>query len=190
MLIQVICHVSILLTIVFYGYKLFNLPIGSVLGGGHDPTKQYTLVFNLFVCMELFNEINSRRINNEMNIFEGIMKNPMFWFIFILSVVLQYLLVQFVGTFFSTTPLSFTEHLFCIGVGFLSLPLYQLARTVPVDWFMDMGKGKVEDFKVARNQLLDGRLAMSRSSLRSVTSEQYMNTPSTIPNLFSSLRRV
>ena len=111
-------------------------------------------------------------------------------FIFILSVILQYLLVQFVGTFFSTTPLSYTEHLFCIGVGFLSLPLYQLARTVPVDWFIDMGKGKVEDFKVAPNQLLDGRFAMSRSSLRSVTSEQYMNTPSTIPNLFSSLRRV
>ena len=55
---------------------------------------------------------------------------------------------------------------------------------------MDMGKGKVEDFKVAPNQLLDGRFAMSRSSLRSVTSEQYMNTPSTILNLFSSLRRV
>ena len=190
LLIQMFCHVGILLTIVYYGHKLFNMPIGSVLGSGHDPTRQYTMVFNTFVCLELFNEINSRRISNEANVFERIMKNPLFWVIFILSVVLQYLLVQFFGGFFSTTPLKLSEHLFCICTGFLSLPLYQLARTVPAEWFFDVGKGKMEEFKVVRNNLLDGRMGLSRSSLRSVTSSQYMNNPSSIPNLFSSLRRV
>ena len=118
------------------------------------------------------------------------MANPLFWVIFILSIVLQYVLVQYFGGFFSTTPLSLMEHVFCIACGFLSLPLYQLARTVPASWFFEVGKGKTEGFNVEKNKLLDARMGMSLSSLPSVTSIQYTQTPSSLPNLFSSIRRV
>ena len=189
LLVQVFFHVPILLTVVFYGHKMFNLPVGLKLGYGHTPTEHYTMVFNIFVCLELFNEFNSRRINDEVNVFEGIFQNPMFWTVFVVSNALQIVMIQFFGTFFTAHPLSMADYAFSIALGFFSLPLYQLARTVPASWFVGVG-GKKEEAFPSTNSLLDARIGLSRSSLRSVTSTQFMNHPSQIPNLFSSIRRV
>jgi len=58
-------------------------------GGGGDKTQHYTMVFNVFVLMQLFNEVNSRKIHNELNVFEGVMKNAYF-----IVIVIGTLLVQ------------------------------------------------------------------------------------------------
>ena len=189
-IVQTLCHVIILLPIVYNGHRMFNIPIGSMLGVGHTPTVHYTLVFNVFVALQIFNELNSRRINNECNVMEHMATNTLFWGVLILSIVLQVLLVQFANTFFTTHPLTWQEHLFCICVGFLSIPLYQLARTVPTTWFRSFGGGKEVKFDTSSRDYLMRRNDLSNASLRSVTSAQFMNTPSTIPNLFSSIRRV
>ena len=36
----------------------------------------YTLMFNALVMMTLFNELNSRKLNGEVNVLSGISKNP------------------------------------------------------------------------------------------------------------------
>ena len=36
------------------------------------------MVFNTFVMMTLFNEINSRKIHGQRNVVEGLFTNPMF----------------------------------------------------------------------------------------------------------------
>ena len=186
MIIQVVCHVAILLTITFYGHKLFNLPIGKELGYGHAVTTHYTMVFNTFVCMELFNELNSRRINNEWNVCERLGENTMFLFILILSIVLQLFIIEVGGAFFSTKPLTLAEILFCVCCGVLSLPLYQLARTVPADWFVSVGGQTEAKFENKSLPIPSGFASMNRASLRSVTSIQYASE--SIPNLFSSHR--
>lgn len=43
-------------------------------------------VFNVFVVMQIFNLINSRKIHDEFNIFDGLLNNPTFFIIFILIV--------------------------------------------------------------------------------------------------------
>jgi P-type Ca2+ transporter type 2C len=43
----------------------------------HDKIVQ-TLVFNIFVFAQIFNSINSRRLDNKLNIFEGVLKNYYF----------------------------------------------------------------------------------------------------------------
>ncbi|CAL8319001.1 unnamed protein product [Merluccius merluccius] len=40
--------------------------------------EHYTMVFNTFVNMQLFNEINARKIHGESNVFEGISRNPIY----------------------------------------------------------------------------------------------------------------
>ena len=40
---------------------------------------QFTMVFNAFVLMTLFNEINSRKLHGERNVFKGIFGNPFFY---------------------------------------------------------------------------------------------------------------
>jgi len=46
-----------------------------------EPSAQFTLVFNAFVLMTLFNEINARKLHGERNVFKGILGNPFFYFI-------------------------------------------------------------------------------------------------------------
>lgn len=53
------------------------------------PTQHFTMIFNAFVLMTLFNEINSRKIHGERNVFKGIFDNPIFYGIWIVTLCLQ-----------------------------------------------------------------------------------------------------
>jgi len=46
----------------------------AIRDGNDDPgpSRHYTIVFNVFVFMQIFNMINSRKINDELNVFKGI----------------------------------------------------------------------------------------------------------------------
>ena len=46
-------------------------------------------MFNVFVMMQLFNEINARKIHGERNVFEGIYRNPIFCSVVLGTFVLQ-----------------------------------------------------------------------------------------------------
>jgi len=48
-----------------------------------EASGQFTLVFNAFVLMTLFNEINARKLHGERNVFKGIFTNPFFYCIWI-----------------------------------------------------------------------------------------------------------
>ncbi|KAL9656250.1 hypothetical protein ABK040_007865 [Willaertia magna] len=81
-----------------------------------------TVVFNAFVFCQLFNELNSRKINNEWNIFQSLHKSIMFILIFILTGGLQAIIVQFLGRFTQTVPLNWYQWLLCLVLGVLSIP--------------------------------------------------------------------
>lgn len=52
-------------------------------------------VFNVFVVMQIFNMINSRKINDEKNIFEGVFDNATFVIIWIIIFGGQAIIVEF-----------------------------------------------------------------------------------------------
>lgn len=81
------------------------------------PSQHATMIFNVFVVMTLFNELNARKIHGERNIFHGLDKNPIFYAIMILTATLQVLIVQFGGRVFSTAPLTLTQWVFCLATG-------------------------------------------------------------------------
>ena len=70
-----------IITLIFHflGSKIlgFHHESDSTLQDQHDKVVQ-TLVFNIFVFAQVFNSINSRRLDNKFNIFEGITKNYYF----------------------------------------------------------------------------------------------------------------
>ena len=41
------------------------------------------------MCMQLFNQINARMINDELNVFRGILRAPLFLWILLLEAALQ-----------------------------------------------------------------------------------------------------
>jgi len=131
------------------GHFIFQLTILMILLFGIDllfPTKtwevksvhHYTIVFNTFVWMQLFNEFNARKVNAEQNIFDGVFTNWVFIGIMVISVALQILMVEVFGPFVETDPLSGEEWGVCIGLGGLSLVVGFILRCIPVD--VDWGR--------------------------------------------------
>ncbi|KAF4039447.1 Cation transporting ATPase C-terminal domain [Phytophthora infestans] len=131
---QSIFQLALLLAIVFTGEKWFNVRSGRLndLGEDHknDSTKHMTIVFNTFVWMQLFNELNCRKIHDELNIFQGITKNRVFLYVCVLQIAMQVVMVQLTGDWFNCTPLEIDQWLACIAMGFISLPLGLVLRSI------------------------------------------------------------
>jgi len=112
------------LTILYFGASIFGVPKDSVL--------HRTLIFNIFVFCQIFNELNSRKLGTEMNIFTGFFTNHICVGVLVFTVFVQILIIQFGGEFASTVPLSCGQWFACIAIGALGLPMSMLIKLVPV----------------------------------------------------------
>ena len=65
MLGQATYQVCVIMVILFAGPSLFDLKPGHEYRGLKDNSVHYTIIFNTFVWMQLFNEINSRNLKGE-----------------------------------------------------------------------------------------------------------------------------
>ncbi|CAJ1942999.1 unnamed protein product [Sphenostylis stenocarpa] len=90
-----------------------------------------TLIFNTFVFCQVFNEVNSREME-ETDVFKGIWDNQVFIAVLGSTVFFQIVIVEYLGTFANTTPLSLVQWIFCLGVGYASMPLAVRLKQIPV----------------------------------------------------------
>lgn len=66
--------------------------------GPTEKLLHYTLIFQSFVFMQLFNQINARKLEaNEFNVFKNICNNSLFFVILIMTIAIQILMVQYGG---------------------------------------------------------------------------------------------
>lgn len=93
-----------------------------------------TLIFNTFVFMQIFNQYNNRRLDNKMNIFEGITRNWFFIGIHFIIVGGQVLIVFIGGRAFSVHRLNNAQWIYSIVLGFLSIPVAMVLRLIPDSW--------------------------------------------------------
>ncbi|CCD74099.1 Calcium-transporting ATPase [Caenorhabditis elegans] len=121
----------ILFTLIFYGEVCFNIPSGRWAPLHSPPSKHFTIVFNTFVMMTLFNEINARKIHGERNIFKGLFSNPIYYVIWIATMISQVVIIQFGGRWFSTSALNTTEWLWCLAFGVGTLLWGQIVTSIP-----------------------------------------------------------
>ena len=106
-------------------------------GSASDTTQHYTMIFNVFVLMQCFNEINSRKIHNEINVFAGIHKNLLFVVIVLGTLAGQVALIEMPGinTAFGCQSLTTEQWYICLILGASVLPLNVLFRFVPSSLF-------------------------------------------------------
>ncbi|KAK8933547.1 Calcium-transporting ATPase 1, plasma membrane-type [Platanthera zijinensis] len=90
-----------------------------------------TLIFNTFVFCQLFNEISSREME-KIDVFEGILNNYVFVGVLSITVIFQFIIVQFLGDFANTTPLTLSQWLLTLFIGFLSMPIAVAIKMIPV----------------------------------------------------------
>ena len=77
----------------------------------HEYSRQYTIIFNVYVLMQLVNEVNCRKLEGEANPFEGMSNNKYFLRIWITTLVLQALFAQFAGPFVGCSVSGLTHTL-------------------------------------------------------------------------------
>ncbi|XP_064417746.1 plasma membrane calcium-transporting ATPase 1 isoform X2 [Latimeria chalumnae] len=121
----------VVFTLLFAGEKIFDIDSGRNVPLHAPPSEHYTIVFNTFVMMQLFNEINARKIHGERNVFEGMFNNLIFCTIVFGTFLIQIIIVQLGGKPFSCTPLNIDLWLWCIVFGMGSLLWGQLIATIP-----------------------------------------------------------
>ncbi|XP_060784117.1 plasma membrane calcium-transporting ATPase 1-like isoform X5 [Neoarius graeffei] len=124
-------QLTIIFTLLFAGEKIFDIDSGRNAPLHTPPSEHYTIVFNTFVMMQLFNEFNARKIHGERNVFDGIFNNPIFCSIVFGTFVVQVAVVQFGGKPFSCVGLSIEQWLWCVLLGFGCLIWGQLITTIP-----------------------------------------------------------
>ena len=95
------------------------------------PGEKQTLIFNTFVWMQIFNQYNSRRLDNKFNIFEGMFSNYFFLGIQVIIVGGQLLIIFVGGAAFSINPLDGKSWGISIVLGLLSIPVAVLIRCIP-----------------------------------------------------------
>ncbi|XP_022929647.1 calcium-transporting ATPase 10, plasma membrane-type-like [Cucurbita moschata] len=127
LLIQAFYQVSVLLVLNFRGRSLLHLNHSNI-----EAVKvKNTLIFNAFVLCQIFNEFNARK-PDEKNIFKGVTKNYLFIGIIAITVVLQVIIIEFLGKFTSTVRLNWKYWIISIIIGVISWPLALLGKFIPV----------------------------------------------------------
>uniref|UniRef100_A0A3Q3J249 Calcium-transporting ATPase n=1 Tax=Monopterus albus TaxID=43700 RepID=A0A3Q3J249_MONAL len=121
----------IIFTLLFVGEKIFDIDSGRNAPLHSPPSEHYTIIFNTFVMMQLFNEINARKIHGERNVFDGIFRNPIFCSIVFGTFAVQIVIVQFGGKPFSCQPLDLEKWMWCIFLGLGELVWGQVISSIP-----------------------------------------------------------
>ncbi|XP_075966674.1 plasma membrane calcium-transporting ATPase 2 isoform X3 [Anarhichas minor] len=121
----------IIFTLLFVGERIFDIDSGRNAPLHSPPSEHYTIIFNTFVMMQLFNEINARKIHGERNVFDGIFRNPIFCTIVFGTFAMQIVIVQLGGKPFSCQPLNLEKWMWCVFLGLGELVWGQVIASVP-----------------------------------------------------------
>ncbi|TPX12156.1 uncharacterized protein E0L32_007042 [Thyridium curvatum] len=129
---QAICQLAITFVLHFGGWTLLNY---DEMPADQEPGKRLnTLVFNVFVWLQIFNEINNRRLDNKLNILEGLTRNYFFIVINLIMIGGQVLIIFVGGEAFKIHKLDGKEWGLSIGLGAISIPWGAAIRLVPDHW--------------------------------------------------------
>lgn len=105
---------------------------------GEGPSLQHTLVFNAFVVMQLFNQVNARQIRDSGSVWEGLADAKLFQGILAAELALQIAIVEWGGAVFSTVPLSGMQWALCVAFGAGGLLVREGLRRLPLEkWWAD-----------------------------------------------------
>ncbi|KAJ4246604.1 hypothetical protein NW762_013546 [Fusarium torreyae] len=125
-LFQAVYQLTVVFVVHYAGWDLFNPDTEF------EIEKLQTLVLNIYVWMQFFNQHNCRRVDNKLDIwYQGILRNPWFIGVQLITVAGQFIIVFKGGEAFDTTPLTGAQWGWSLLFGVLSIPLGALIRQIP-----------------------------------------------------------
>jgi magnesium-transporting ATPase (P-type) len=120
---------------------------------GLTPSRHLTVVFNLFVLFQIFNMIGARKINDEINILDGVHTNAMFVAVWLVIVFGQIFIVQYGGWALKVHKdgLTIQQWLLCLWVAATSLIWNMILKFVPDKICPTLGDEDPEDVQAAKD---------------------------------------
>ena len=149
---QTIYQMAATLILYFRGIQILSYQTA------HEKEQLQTLVFNVYVWMQIFNMYkyvylqrpgtdfvlisgSHRQLENKLNIFEGIFHNRLFITISLIMIGGQVLIAFVGGRAFSVTPLDHAQWAYSIVIGVVSIPIGVIIRVIPDKLFEKMIPG-------------------------------------------------
>ncbi len=121
----------------YEAYKWYTSTYGN--------TVHMTMIFNTFVFYSLFNQINSRVINNNLNIFHRILDNWMFLAVTSIEIVIQFLIVQYGGLIFKCNKegLTVSQWEWCLGLAAITFIVNFILKFIRLEALCKFDWGKI-----------------------------------------------
>jgi magnesium-transporting ATPase (P-type) len=113
-------------TVIYANGTRKELPADDRLTGNADVernpgmTRHYAFLFNMYVMLQIFNEINAKKLlPNEINVFAGFFNNWFFIIVLLISIGFQVAFVQIKGVaaIMKMKPLNLVEFFITVGIG-------------------------------------------------------------------------
>jgi len=114
----------------------------------------FTYVFQIFVFMQIFNQINARKLKaDEINVFSGMLKNPWFNIITLLTFGVQMLLVEVGGEVMKVHELTMAQNGWCLLIGAGELIWGLFLKFIPPKYFecVQIGDAPMTEEEKARS---------------------------------------
>ena len=179
---QSIFQITTLTIIIFYGDYIFGVPsdrnlehfMWNNVNGYH-----FTIFFNIFVFMQVFNSINARKLQkDELNVFTGIMGNWLYILIQTIIIVGQIILVTFGGRAVRTHALSLKQHGVCLFISSLTLVWGFFVKLLPIDVTEESTVGEEQVKKPDTYKKTVGLGYMSRGQMKMSSGVRGLNASS------------
>eukprot|EP00388_Colpodella_angusta_P026191 GDKK01004744.1.p1 GENE.GDKK01004744.1~~GDKK01004744.1.p1 ORF type:complete len:251 (+),score=28.55 GDKK01004744.1:62-754(+) len=136
---QSLYQIGLQLWVLNFGYKYFGVE--------REGKEHLTIVFNIFVLLQVVNEFNARILGGKINVFSGLHRAQMFLFIILVTVVVQVIGVTYAGAFMHTVPLNLEQWKKCMYFSIVPFFWGFVLRMIPVR----EAQSSVKDF-VRRNE--------------------------------------
>jgi Ca2+-transporting ATPase len=122
-----------------------------------------SMIFNMFVWLQIFNQYNNRRLDNKLNIFVGIHRNYYFIAMNVIMVAAQVCIAMYGSTAFSIVRINGNQWAISVVVAVLCVPWGVCVRLFPDRWFGVGAKFVGKPFVVAYQPCARGYHAMMRT---------------------------
>lgn len=123
------------------GQTIFQVAATFILhfGGPHflpyPDDQMRSMIFNMFVWLQIFNQYNNRRLDNRLNIFVGIHKNYYFITMNVIMVAAQVCIAMYGSTAFSIVRINGNQWAISVTIAVLCVPWGVAVRLFPDAWF-------------------------------------------------------
>lgn len=131
---QVVMQTITFLVVLYSGEEFFDTARapGDVSDDGSSYSREHhTVLFNIFVLSQLVNEINSRKVRPEINVFARLQHHALFVGVWLFAVVVQVLMTSFGGDVVKVEPLNAEQWGKCVAVSLLPLVWRFILHLIP-----------------------------------------------------------